>query len=482
VNARTALGTLAAIGLALLSVACSGSGGDKAGGKREKQPLLLRLETENDFTQSGAPEFADAVERLSGGSMRVELVPAERDTEVEYERGVVEDVLAGKAQLGIVGVRVWDTMGVRSFQALLAPFLIDSLKLEEEVLTSSLAPELLKGVAQAGVVGIALHPGPLRQPLGVSRALVGPGDYAGATVGIVPGDVARASFRALGGRAKGYVPGSLAGLDGVEIDPNTIVYNSWEQRAGALTTNVVLWPKPFSIVMNRRAFDALTSEQQHVLVDAGRDALTPELRQTERDARAAMAKACKQGRLSFVSASTSELAALREAVQPVYRELERDPLTRDAIATIERMRRDMPTSTPMVRCARADRAAPSQASASALEGRWRMTWTRRELIAGGIPEKTLPKDLPQKSSVEYEFADGRFRVSNPDRRLGARGRYTVKGDVLTLVYEPPTPRGYVAGQPYRHRWSIYRNLLTFSRVRGSDFDLILLLKPWTRVR
>lgn len=433
-NARAALATVAAAALALASVACSGSGGDKAGGKPERKPFTLRLETEDDLTLSGAPEFAEAVRRRSDGSMRIELVPAGRDSEIDYERGVVRDVRHGKAHLGIVGVRVWDTMGVRSFQGLLAPFLVDSLQLERQVLASSLAHELLEGVERAGVVGVALLPGPLRRPFGLGRPLVGPHDYVGAVIGTRPGEVAS-------------------------------------------TTLLAMRATP----MNRKAFARLTADQRKILLDAGHDALAPELRQIEQDARAGMSEACRRGQVSFVTASTPELAALREVVQPVYDELERDPQTRDVIAAIEHMRRDgrASPSTPVVRCARAGRAQPN---ASALEGRWRMTWTRKELIAGGIPEKILPKDLPQKSSVDYEFADGRFRVSNPDRRFGARGRYTVKGDVLTLVYEPPTPPGYVAGQAYRHRWSIYRNLLTFSRVRGSDFDLVLLIKPWTRVR
>ena len=53
-------------------------------------------------------------------------------------------------------------MGVTSFQALLAPFLVDSLELERRVLESPLATRMLEGVEQAGVVGIALLAGPLR--------------------------------------------------------------------------------------------------------------------------------------------------------------------------------------------------------------------------------------------------------------------------------------------------------------------------------
>jgi hypothetical protein len=34
----------------------------------------------------------------------------------------------------------------------------------------------------------------------------------------------------------------------------------------------------------------------------------------------------------------------------------------------------------------------------------------------------------------------------------------------------------------RQRWCLYRDTLTFRRLRGSDADLLLLVKPLKRVR
>ena len=102
-----------------------------------------------------------------------------------------------------------------------------------------------------------------------------------------------------------YVPGVLSGLDGAESNPKAIDYNSWE---GALTINVVLWPKPYTIFMNRDAFDALTSEQQEILRDAGREALAPELEETVHDSSEALSAACARGALTLVSASAADLA------------------------------------------------------------------------------------------------------------------------------------------------------------------------------
>jgi len=474
---RAAFAALVGSVLALAGTACGSSGGDKAGGgATDEPPLVLTLESEDDLSLTGAPEFAAAVDRLSEGSMRIELVPAGRSTEILWEQGVIEDIRGGKAQLGIVDARVWDTIGVETFQAMLAPFLVDSLELERRVLESPLGTRMLEGVERAGVVGIALLPGPLRQPLGISHPLIGPTDYRGATIGIRPAGLMRTALRALGAEAKVYVPGVLSGLDGNESNPKAIDYNSWE---GALTTNVVLWPKPYTIVMNRDAFDALTPEQQELLRDAGREAIAPELDEVVHDSSESLSAACARGTITLVSASAADLAALREAVQPVYEELESDPETKELIAEISEMRSAQPGAAPALPPCRRSRGG-AKADADALEGRWRMTFTRDDLIAAGVPAK-LAKDAPDVVNAIAEFANGRY-TGIADGRVVVRGKYTVSGDVVSLTYEAPVPPGLIVGNVYRHRWNVYRDTLTFSRFHDSDADLTLLTKPWIRIR
>jgi hypothetical protein len=293
------------------------------------------------------------------------------------------------------------------------------------------------------------------------------------------GGVAQSTFRALGGSAKGYVPGSVAGFDGTEVDANTIVYNGWDRQAGALTANVVFWPKPYSIVMNRSVWETLTPAQKEVLLDAGRDSLMPELHQTERDERVALAAACKRGRLSYVTASRSELASLHEAVQPVYDELEQDSLTREVMSAIEAMRRQGSATAPALPpCRSRPRAAAS--NGGPLEGRWRLHLTRDKLIAVGVNPRLL-EGAPESTTLTIGLEDGRYKAVAEGAGVVATGRYSVEGDVMTLVYDAPAPRGYIAGNPYRQRWSIFRKSLRFSRVPRSDVDFVLLVNPLQRL-
>src|SRR5215510_3298187 len=111
------LATAAVLGAA----GCGGSGENKAGGTQPSSAPAVVLTLVTGDSSSAAPDFASAVERLSGGSIRIET-RVQRVAQVAYERLTIKDVRAGKADLALVGARVFDTLGVTSLRALVAPF------------------------------------------------------------------------------------------------------------------------------------------------------------------------------------------------------------------------------------------------------------------------------------------------------------------------------------------------------------------------
>jgi TRAP-type C4-dicarboxylate transport system substrate-binding protein len=337
------------VGVAALAATLAGSGRSAPSRARSGRGTVLLTLASHDDAYAGA-SYAAAVARLSHGSIRVLVANQWRDHEIDFERGIVADVRRGNAELGIVGVRVWDTVGVPDFRALVAPFLIDSLPLEGQVVQSPRATDALAGVARAGVVGLAVLPGVLRRPLGVTRELVGPQDYQGATIGIATGGVAAASFAALGGKAKHYPPASRAGLDGAELDMTTIAEDRYDLSARALTANVVLWARIQTVIINPKAYHALSPAQRQILVHAGRAALAPELARIRHQESSATTLVCTRGSLELVTASPNDLAGLQRAVQPVYCDLDRDARTRAWIADIRHTRKRLGSRPDDVKC------------------------------------------------------------------------------------------------------------------------------------
>ena len=70
--------------------------------------------------------WVEEVQRRAGGSLRIQVTNHWRDQEFTYHKATVADVQAGKVQLAKINARAYDTVGIDSFQALVAPFLIDN--------------------------------------------------------------------------------------------------------------------------------------------------------------------------------------------------------------------------------------------------------------------------------------------------------------------------------------------------------------------
>ena len=466
---------LAAVTLALLMPACGGSGGDKAGGRSETsadpvapvgEPVSLTLVGVDD---TWATDFVAAASRLSGGTVQIRTQYG-GNALVDYERRMVDLVRAGDADLASVGARAWDRMGVTSFRALVAPFLIDSLDLEERVLESPLVQGALHGVERLGLVGLAVLPGPLRRPFGRTRRLVGPRDYAGATIGIRYGGVAKETLRALGGTAKGYRIGSLGGLDGAELDVATIDYYHYDLGARALTTNVVLWARPETIVISRRAFQRLSPEQRDVLRRAGAEVVSPILHRLAKEERQTLAAVCGRGAISLVESSPADVAALRAAVQPVYDDLERHRATRRLIEEIRRLRVGHAPDTP---------ACPAEGASavSQLDGRWQASASRTELLAAGADPREVAR--PQ-TSWTLDLDGGRWSARSDGGRAWS-GDYSVGGDVAHFTLRRCSLNPCDPGATAEERWSVYRDTLSLAPVSGQPSWWQLTAKPLTRV-
>jgi TRAP-type C4-dicarboxylate transport system substrate-binding protein len=450
---------------------------DKAGGKSDRGAIVFALAS-RDYNAIEASAFASAVERLSGGSIRIDVKYGVRFYDVDYEQGTIVDVRNAVYDLALVGARAWDAAGVKSFNALVAPFLIESYALQRRVLESSIAERMLEGVEPLGLVGIALLPGELRRPLGLSRALLRPADYRGATIGIRPAGVANATFAALDARAEGFraLAEGLAGFDGAESGVSTIRNNRYDNGARALTANVVLWPRPTTIFMNREAYDALTDDQQEALRQAGVEAIEPVLTTIQDAEQASLEAICGGSRLPLVMAAPADRAALRRAVQPVYDELERDSLTEELVAEIEDLRGNESAATEPLRCP----SARPQSAASALDGAWRVDVTRADLRAARAQLEQFER---AEGSWKVEFRDGRWVARNLDSGHLYRGTYAVDGKVLRETVRSCAPTNICTpGSVEEYTWSLYRDTLDLVPIPGRPFNLAAIAKPLTRAR
>jgi TRAP-type C4-dicarboxylate transport system substrate-binding protein len=334
--------------VASISSCTSPGGGDKAGAPAE--PIVLRMAFPSiSDADPGQPldRFAQRLLSLSGGTMRIQFFYGWGNFQPDNEQQVVGAVASGRVDLGQVGARVFDSMGVNSFDGLLAPMLIDSSALQDAVLRSDIPRHMLDDLATLGVTGLAMANGGLRRPFSEGLPLLRPVDWRGIGFGTARSRIQEETIAALGATPveavdvyaenallEGRVTSYASALDG---------YVNHTAAAGPVrfgTANVVLWPG-FAVVFANSDTLASLDDQQRAWLEQAAQGWTAEFAEGRVDDEAALRDSCAEG-ARFADASPVELAAVRRAFSPVYESIEHDATTAAYIREIQDLKRATP--------------------------------------------------------------------------------------------------------------------------------------------
>jgi TRAP-type C4-dicarboxylate transport system substrate-binding protein len=344
---------LLAVGMAAGLTACgAGARRNKAGGP--PPPVTLTLGTP-EYPANSPPLFQDIthfarqVRQLSGGQMRIRILWHVTQEATDPEPVTVSLVRDGKVDLGLVGARAWDTLGVRSFQALQAPFLIDSYPLLDAVLASPMAGRMLAGLHQAGFTGLGLYPDQLRHLVGFRKPLASLRDLRGARIRVPSSRASDVLFRALGA-VPVHINGSafsMAVANGTVDGVDAGVGFAATFGGRFLTGNITLYPRTNTLFAGAGRFAGLTASQRQVLRSAARRTLTFALATPPEPG--GLALFCSSGG-KVVTASNAAVGAIERAGDPVYAYLEQDPQTKAFIRQIQRMKQQYPAPAPVAAC------------------------------------------------------------------------------------------------------------------------------------
>lgn len=427
---------LVVVASAALLAGCTSGAANKAGGSQTPRVLTVGDSDSSDQPDTAAIQhFAAQVDKLSHGSLRIRIVYGAGGSETPYvEERVIRAVKAGHFDLGWIGARAWDEVGVTSFRALQAPFLITSTRLLDRVADSPLAAEMLDSLSSEDVVGLALVPDFLRHPIGLTHKLTSPADFAGARIRIQPSRVSAALMRSLGAvpveisnQQIGFAIGAKR-VDAEELSFQQPVFPS------ILTGNLTFFPKALTLFVGRRSFDGLSDDQRRVLRTAAAQTVRHVIARYPTDAE--IVRSVCANRRRVVLATASEREALIRMAQPVYRTLEADPQTRRFIKQIRTWKLTTPADPPLTlvkRCWRTQPAAQATGTArpaSLLNGTYRWVLTledARKGYAGGGPH---PGDVFPIISTAV-LRDGTWAFAGADHD---NGTYGIHGDRLRFVW------------------------------------------------
>ena len=435
-NSRT---RLAMTSLAVMATIVAGgcSGGEptagKAGGAAPPRVLHMVSAFGDLNAVPGVEYFVSQVKERSGGNLSIEVTNAYGDYANDAEQQVVQAVAEGKGDLGWAAARVFDTMGVTSFQALQAPMLIDSYSLEQVVIASNIPGQMLQGLDKVGVHGLGVLADGLRKPAAVKHPLLAPADWRGITFGTVKSEGQAQAIQALGANPKEVQRRSRkealsAGeIQGFETTLLNYGGDGLAQVAPYATANVNLWPQMDVLLGNPERLAELSDQQRGWLEEAARAAAERSVELVDKDAEN-LQKACQVG-ARFANASEEDLAALRESFAAVYTSLEQDVQTKAFIQQIQELKQSTPVGKPLAILAGCSGKAPGQpdvkaATASAeLNGIYRHTLTKQDALRAGDTE-----DQPFPLVDTIRLRDGQVKGGC----FGQGASYSTTGNRITF--------------------------------------------------
>lgn len=321
------LSGVAAVGiLGLLLTSCVG----------EQQTVIgvdsLTVATLGDTTEA-QQAFLDRLDELTEGSINVDMqenwTPS-GDAGGSLEEALTKAVAAGDVDIAWVTVRSLHVIGVTGIDSLEAPLLIQTPEQQREVATGVAGELVTRQLKTTDVEGLSIFPGQLQYLVSSGAPILDVSDWAGKTVEYTPGDndesVIAQTITTLGGTpsADGSDPVADVVSGSVQVataNPSDLLAGGATATGPFLTGSFPLFPVMEMVIINRDVLDRM-STRQHGFIE-GAVERAQDLSMAEPDLATPIAEACTAG-LFFGAATADQVAALQNAVQPIYDALAKD--------------------------------------------------------------------------------------------------------------------------------------------------------------
>ena len=288
------------------------------------KPRLIRFGYGlNEASNQGraAKVFAEAVEKASGGKMKVRAIGAAAlgpDTQMQQALiGGAQEMMVGSTAT-LVGITkemaLWDT-----------PFLISNTKEADTLLDGPIGEKIKDKLQDKGLVGLVYWENGFRNLTNSKRPVTKVEDMDGIKLRVMQNNVFLNSFKTLGANAIPMAFSELFGaletktVDGQENPYNTILSSKFYEVQKYLTvTNHVY--SPWIVLVSKKWWDTLSKAEQKVLMDAAKTSREFERKDTREEASKAMADLKAKGML-VNELSPAEAERMRNKLTGVYAQI-----------------------------------------------------------------------------------------------------------------------------------------------------------------
>ena len=288
------------------------------------KPRLIRFGyglNEQSNQGRAAKVFAEAVEKASGGKMKVRAIGAAAlgpDNQMQQALiGGAQEMMVGSTAT-LVGITkemaLWDT-----------PFLINNVKEADTLLDGPIGNKIKDKLQEKGLVGLVYWENGFRNLTNSKRPVTKVEDMDGIKLRVMQNNVFLTSFKTLGANAVPMAFSELFGaletktVDGQENPYNTILSSKFYEVQKYLTvTNHVY--SPWIVLVSKKWWDTLSKAEQTVLTDAAKISRDFERKDTRDEASKAITELKTKGML-VNELSLAEASRMRDKLTRVYAEI-----------------------------------------------------------------------------------------------------------------------------------------------------------------
>ncbi len=285
------------------------------------KPRLIRFGyglNEQSNQGRAAKVFADAVEKASGGKMKVRAIGAAAlGPDVQMQQALIggaQEMMVGSTAT-LVGITkemaLWDT-----------PFLFSNAKEADQLLDGPVGDKIRDKLQEKGLVGLVYWENGFRNLTNSKRPVNRVEDLEGIKLRVMQNNVFLTSFNTLGANAVPMAFSELFGaletktVDGQENPYNTILSSKFYEVQKYMTvTNHVY--SPWIVLVSKKWWDQLSKDEQKVLSDAAKTSRDFERKDTREEASKAVADLKAKG-MQVNELPASEADRMRNKLTRVY--------------------------------------------------------------------------------------------------------------------------------------------------------------------
>jgi len=307
---RTALATLVALTLGATGAAFA----------QDIKPRIIRFGyglNEQSNQGRASKVFAEAVEKASGGKMKLRAIGASAlgpDTQMQQALiGGAQEMMVGSTAT-LVGITkemaLWDT-----------PFLFNNVQEADAVLDGPIGQKVMAKLQEKGLVGLVYWENGFRNLTNNKRPITKLEDMDGVKLRVMQNEVFLSSFKSLGANAIPLPFSELfsaletKAVDGQENPFNTIVSSKfYEVQKFLSVTNHVY--SPWIVLASKKWWDSLSKDEQKVLLDAAKTSRDFERKDTRDEASKALAELKTKG-MQINELVPAETARMRDKLTKV---------------------------------------------------------------------------------------------------------------------------------------------------------------------